>query len=201
MQQDFIHAAGIVMVKFYKNTDPTNGVGLFIIATKFSLDNLDEARHFIEFCGGEIEKEKSRKNALERFQHLIEDGTYTYFVDSSNGVPYSELPEEEQKKINHRQPESHKWSRWTPEKLVERDGWEEDEVYWFSLKNDFDYTYQVILKEGSIIYKPYFGRDKKIWVSEEIEGLPTPFPFADDWAEISKEEFEKGIYGDLWTNA
>lgn len=178
--------------KFFNNTNFYNGCGPSGVAIKFSLQSLEVARAFIKAFGGVIDSEKSREESYKHAQWLIEQGNYTYYHDEKNGTPYDKLPKKEQDKI--RAPswgDQGKWSKWTPELILERDGWYEGEVYWFSIQKDNTYTYQLILKEGDWIFRELLTSDPvKFRKAEDIDGNPA-IPYMGDWEEISEEEFKK----------
>ena len=179
--------------KFFKNTEIYNGCGPKGIAIPFSLENLNVARAFIIAFGGKIDSEKSRADAYKHAQWLIDQGSYTYYHDEQNGTPFNELPPEEQEKVGLGRWESErsKWSKWTPERILERDGWYEGEVYWFSIQKDNTYTYQLILKEGDWIFREFFGSDPYRFQKVEAVDGKSMLPYCNDWEEITQEEFEK----------
>lgn len=178
--------------KYFKNTNYFNGCGPKGIAMKFSLQGLEVARAFIKAYGGKIDSEKSRADAYKHAQWLIEQGSYTYYHDEENGTPYDKLPAEEQNKIRApRWGDQGKWSKWTPELILERDGWYEGEVYWFSIQKDDTYTYQLILKEGDWIFRELFTSDPvKFRKAADVDGNPA-IPYMEDWEEVSEEDFDK----------
>lgn len=121
---------------------------------QFHLKDLDDFRKWLKSKGAEIDSEKSREEAIEHAKWLLEEGHYDYFVDEQHGTPYSELSQEAQRKIGYSASSSTKWSPWTVDLLLQKDGWEPDEVYWFSIdRGDGEYCYQLILKEGDWVIK------------------------------------------------
>ena len=93
------------------------------------------------------------------------------------------MPEEDRYWIG-RDGSSRKWSKWTPEKILERDGWEEGEVYWFSISKDNTYTYQLILREGDwIAFCPAFinSFEGRLFMNVEKD---IDLPFKSEWKEI-----------------
>lgn len=178
--------------KFFKNTNFYNGCGPKGIAIKFTLQSLNVARAFIKGCGGVIDSEKSRADAYKHAQWLIDNGNYTYYIDCENGTPFEDLPKKEQEKIHAPQwGGKGKWTKWTPERILERDGWYEGEVYWFSIQKDDTYTYQLILKEGDWIFRELLTSDPvKFRKAEDIDGNPA-IPYMSDWEEVSEEDFDK----------
>lgn len=178
--------------KFFNNTNFYNGCGPSGVAIKFSLQSLEVARAFIKAFGGVIDSEKSREESYKHAQWLIEQGNYTYYHDEENGTPYDKLPAKERDKIYApRWGDPGKWSKWTPELILQRDGWYDDEVYWFSIQKDDTYTYQLILKEGDWIFRELLTSDPvKFRKAEDVDGNPA-IPYMSDWEEISEEEFKK----------
>lgn len=172
-------------IKVFENTDFWKGARA--VCWQFHLNELEETQKLIKTLGTnyayqKIDTEKSREHALEYAKWLIDSGNMDYYVDSE-GTPFEELPEEVQNKIGY-YGEGKKWSKWTPELILERDGWEEDEVYWFSISKDNTYTYQLILKEGDwIAFCPAFMNryDDRLFMNVEKD---IDLPFKSEWKEI-----------------
>lgn len=121
---------------------------------KFEMEHLDEIREYMKqltsLCNyNTIDSEKSRQDRYESWKKRIEEGkgecALTWYSDP-DGVPYSEVPESEREDWMSQCYTN--FSRWTPEHGLESEGWEPDEVYWFSISKNDTYTYQLILKEG-----------------------------------------------------
>ena len=175
-------------IKVFENTDTWKGERA--ICWQFHLSELEETQKLIKALGTNyiyqnIDSEKSRKDALEHAKWLIVSGNYTYYHDEENGTPFKDFPEEIQNKIGYYGYDyTRKWSKWTPELILERDGWEEDEVYWFSITKDDTYTYQLILREGDwIAFCPTFisHYDGRLFMNVEKD---IDLPFKSEWKEI-----------------
>ena len=98
------------------------------------MSDVSKIRNFINEIGQEIEHEYSREDAIKFCKKLLADGTYNSLpgVDN-NGQPL---------KV------------WTIDELLEQLGWQDNEVYWFSILSPrVGYSYQLILKPGDIIAK------------------------------------------------
>lgn len=181
---------------YFKATDEytQNTFGTKARIVQFHMKDLDDFRIWLEkVCNCVIESEKSREKQLEYYRSLIEKGTYSYYHDEDHGTPFSELPEEAQNKIgyNHNNTYS-KWSKWTPEKLVEYNGWHDGEIYWFSiLDSRTDRTYQLILKEGDWVTKMKY-RPNVFTCGEWFEDAKSPLPDFDNWEQISLDKYKRG---------
>lgn len=169
--------------KIYKNKGMWKGAEA--ICWQFHLDKLEETRSIIEKLGSlhafqKIESEKSREESLKYAQHLIDIGNYDYYHDEENGVPFDKHPKEAKEKLLQHSRGYGKWSKWTAEMILERNGWQKDEVYWFSITKDNTYTYQLILKDGDwICYCPKISLEDKDFFFNVGE-TPSP-PYSDDW--------------------
>lgn len=172
---------------FINNNQLGNGLGKFAKVVQFQMSNLDEFKKWLIVNGAKIEEIKYRKSALEHAENLIKNGTYDYYHDEENGTPFNELPEDAQAKLYGYCHGSGKWSKWTPERIIERNGWREDEVIWFSLLKDSTYTYQLILKDGDYVAREILGDDRKFYdIGDDIK-----LPYSTDWEELSLEDFIK----------
>lgn len=175
-------------IKVFENTDTWKGERA--ICWQFHLNELEETQKLIKALGTNyayqnIDSEKSREHDFDHAKQLIDLGNYTYYHDEENGIPYKDLPEEIKLKIGY-ESDSSKWSKWTPEKILERNGWEEDEVYWFSISKDDTYTYQLILREGDwIAFCPTFisHYDGRLFMNVEKD---IDLPFKSEWKEKTK---------------
>jgi len=173
---------------YFINNNLRNGLGKFAKVVQFQMSNLNEFKAWLIANGAKIEKIKSRKEALEHAENLIKNGTYDYYRDEEHGTPFNELPEDAQESLYRYCHGSGKWSKWTPEYLIERNGWQEDEVIWFSLlMGNSGYTYQLILKDGDYVAREILGDDRKFYdIGDDIE-----LPYSTDWKELSLMEFIK----------
>lgn len=98
------------------------------------MNDVNKVRNFINELGQEIEHEYSREDAIKFCKKLLADGTY----NSQPGTDRDGNP----------------LKVWTVEDLLEQLGWQDDEVYWFSILSPrVGYSYQLILKPGDIIAK------------------------------------------------
>ncbi len=175
-------------IKLFLNIEDKKQVAFVI---EFHLKEKDKLKKFIELCGSyctfdKIESEKTREECLKHAQWLIDRGNYTYYHDEENGTPFDELPSEEQEKVGlgYWESKRSKWSKWTPEKILEQNGWEEDEIYWLSLAKDNTYTYQLILKEGDFVYFAPLRPEYKFGNTIKIDGK-IALPYMSDWVEVS----------------
>lgn len=172
--------------KFYKNTQNGNTAILF----KFNLKDIDKFRKVLKQLGAkvsynQIDSEKSRASALKNAQKLIDSGSISYYLDTENGIPFSELPEKAQMKLKNYG--WSKWSKWTAEKWIAKDGWEPDEVYWFSITKNNTYTYQLILKEDDwVSFMPYDMYENQAFdnVGNKFIDGKLPIPNFDDYEEL-----------------
>lgn len=169
--------------KIYKNNNFWKGAEA--ICWQFHLDKLEETRSIIEKLGSlhafqKIESEKSREESLKDAQYLIDIGNYDYYHDEENGVLFDKLPKKDREKLYSYCRGSGKWSKWTAEKILEHNGWQKDEVYWFTISKDNTYNYQLILKDGDwICYCPKISlEDKNFFFNVGTESFP---PYKDDW--------------------
>jgi hypothetical protein len=173
-----------MLERYFTNTNhPYNGCGSSAVTVQFHMKDLDEIRKWIISKGGKIDVEKSYEEELKHYQHLIDIGNYSYYCDDKNGIPFNELPLEAQEKIGPGRWDRRdsKWSKWTPEKLLEQRGWEEGEVYWFSLHKDNTYTYQLILKEGDWICREYYEPNGRYFYNVDYD---CTLPYNSEWKEI-----------------
>lgn len=127
---------------------------------KFEMAHLDEIREHMkrlsEKCKygyNTIDDEKSREQMYNHWKKRIEETAGTsyelgWYCDNVYGIPYDQIPENERRGWMSG---SGKFSKWTPETALKQDGWEDGEVYWFSISKDSTYDYQLILKEGDWI--------------------------------------------------
>ena len=173
-------------IKLFLNIEDKRQVAF---VTEFHLKEKDKLKKFIELCGSycifeKIESEKTREESYKHAQHLIDIGNYDYFNDEENGTPFNELPEKDQEKLYTYCRGNGKWSKWTAEKLLERNGWYKDEVYWLSLTKDNTYTYQLILKEGDFVYFAPLNSEYKFGNTIKIDGK-IALPYMSDWVEVS----------------
>lgn len=110
-----------------------------------------------------VESHVTRDEALAQAQQLIDRGSLTTHYEKNGEV------------------------KWTAEDWIEYSkGWYPGEEFWISLSKNETYTYQVILKDGDVLY---FSRAFKepFGSSSDIEGL-NPLPCSNMWKE------EKGDY-------
>lgn len=133
--------------------------GKYAFAIRYK-NNIEDIQKFIEFFGSfnvfqKIEKSISRKEALEKAQRLIDTGTLSYRVDS-NGIPFDELPEDVKHEIS-RTFNGSKWSKWTAEDWIATNGWYPNDRHWFSISEDRDYVYQLILQEDDWVTYCTYG--------------------------------------------
>ena len=100
---------------------------------------LNEFRNWLKSNGAVIDSEKSREEAIKHAQWLLDNKKYDWYYDEKGEAedPYT-----------HR-----KITYYTVEKILEKNGWEPNEVYWFSLDCGNEYCYQLILKEGDWVLK------------------------------------------------
>lgn len=174
-----------VEIKTFKNKNTKAWEGKIAICWKFQLDKVDETRKIInifnELCTFEkIDSEKSVEDDRKQAQRLIDEGSYSWSLDPENGTPFEKLPEEVQEEIGW--PGSgRKWSKWTVEKLLQKWGWEEGEVYWFALSKDHVSVYPLILKDGDwICFCPALERDYHTFLNV---GQDCKLPYSSDWEE------------------
>lgn len=175
-----------------ENIDPNlkvfanNETGTVAFVTQFHLDKKEKLIEFInnlnKYCNYEkIEKAITREEALKHAQYLIDQEIY-YYGEDDEGTPFNELPKKVQEKIGERCGWGRKWTKFTPESVIARDGWEEDEVFWVSLTKDGTYTYQLILKDGD--YVSFIPTDeRKFWPAPYFDGKIW-LPNSSDWVEI-----------------
>lgn len=173
-------------VKVLKNVE----TDMLAVCWQFHLNKLEDTRDKIiklgEYCCFEkISSERSREGELKHAQWLIDTGVYDYYNDPENGTPFEDLSEEGKAKVGDDwNSHTKKWSKWTPEKIIARDGWYEDEVYWFSITKDADYTYQLILKDGDwIAYCPGLKNTYNVFLNC---GKECRLPNFSDWKEIKE---------------
>ena len=177
-------------IKVFENTETWKGERA--VCWQFHLNELEETQKLIKALGArhayqEIDSEKSYEQDLEHAKWLMEQGSsYDYYHDEENGIPFEKLPIEAQDKIGYHWGSYYKWSKWTPERIVASHGWEEDEVYWFSITKDDTYTYQLILKEGDwIAYCPVF---KDVYEGRIFMNVDSniSLPFKSEWKEVKQ---------------
>lgn len=170
-------------VKVFKNTEIWRDA--IAICWKFQLSKLDDTREIInkfnQYCAFEkIDSEKSIEDDRKQAQRLIDEGSYKWSLDPENGTPFEELPEEVQEEIGW-SGSGRKWSKWTVEKLLQKWGWEEGEVYWFALSKDRIYDHPLILKDGDwICYCPAISDRYNIFMNA---GQDCKLPYSSDWEE------------------
>ena len=168
--------------RFFTNTQhPNNGCGPFARAVQFHMEDLEEVRKWIQDNDGRIDSERSRKEMYEHAQWLIAQGNHDYYVDEENGIPFCKLPKSVQERLWDHGGAHRKWSKWTPEKILEDRGWEPDEVYWFSISKDSTYTYQLILKEGDWICRESYEPNRQPFYNV---GSECHLPYSSDWEEL-----------------
>lgn len=172
--------------QFFRNTQcPENGLGNFAKVVQFSLKNLDEFRNWLKDNGAVIDHEKSIKEDREHAQKLIDNGTYTYRVprQGEKGIPFEELPENIRNEMGwHGQ--GKEWVKWTVEDIIRSDGWEKDEVYWFSLDMGNGYCYQLILKDGSYVCREFNGDRHEFYTLSYFNNMPL-LPYNSDWVKTA----------------
>lgn len=129
------------------------------------------------------------KNPLKTAENMhngfLDTGRYDWHIAEPNDLTatlYENLPEEDQYKIGHSGC-NRRWSKWTVDEILAKDGWEPNEVYWFSLHKDDTYCYQLILKEGSYVCREYYGNDHKFYTLSVIDG-DVKLPDWSSWVEI-----------------
>ena len=175
-------------IKVFENTETYKGERA--VCWQFHLNEFEETQKLIKALGTnyayqKIETEKSRKDALEHAKWLIENGNYKWYSDPENGTLWEDLPEEDRGWIG-RNGSARKWSKWTPELILKQSGWEEDEVYWFSISKNDIYTYQLILREGDwIAFCPVFINhyDGRLFINVQKD---IDLPFKSEWKEITR---------------
>ena len=170
--------------RIFKNlVTPYNNCGPYVKVVQFQMKNLNDFRKWIVDNNGVIDREKSREESYKHNQHLIDIGNYDYFNDEENGTPFDELPKKDQEKLYGYCRGHGKWSKWTAEKLLERDGWEKDEVYWFSLQKDNTYDYQLILREGDFVCREAYEPNHRPFYTI---GSECRFEHSSEWKEIKE---------------
>lgn len=120
---------------------------------------------------------------------LLDNKYLTYHIDP-NGTPFSELSEEDQTEIGYSGSAS-KWSKWTVDEILRRNGWYDDDLVWFSLEKDNTYTYQIILQDGMWLYfAPFLSHDNEPFGYVKDNGIENaaPLPYMYDWAEVKFSE-------------
>ena len=172
----------------FKNTEMWEGA--IALCWQFHLDKVEETRDIINRLADgagyvktqHICEEKSREGERERFQKLIDNGTYTWGVDPDG------ITEEEVEKIDPNfSPgwgySGNRWTKWTADLLLKKNGWEDDEVYWFSIEKGNGLCYQLILKDGDwICYCPRLEDVLNVFLN--VGEDPSRLPYSSDWEEI-----------------
>ena len=173
----------------FKNTEIW--AGAIALCWQFHLDKVEETRNIINKMADHLGyvriqhicEEKSREDEKKRFQKLIDDGVYGWAVDDDG------LTEEEVKKID---PDfspgwgysGNRWTKWTADLLLKKNGWDDGEVYWFSIDKDNGLCYQLILRDGDwICFCPRLENVVNVFFN--VGEDPSSLPYSSDW-----EEFE-----------
>ena len=172
--------------RYFKNNEfPYNGFGKCAKVVQFHLAELDEFRQWLQENGAHIDSEKSIEDCRKHAQWLLDTGRYDWHIAEPNDLTatlYENLPKEDQYKIGYSGCNC-RWSKWTVDEILAKDGWEPNEVYWFSLHKDDTYCYQLILKEGSYVCREYYGDDHKFYTLSVIDG-DVKLPDWSSWVEI-----------------
>ena len=167
----------------FENTEMWKGA--IAICWQFHLDKVEETREIInkfnQYCAFEkIDSEKSIEDDRKQARRLIDEGSYGWCLDPENGTLYEELSEKEQEELGWHG-SGRKWSKWTVEKLLQKWGWEDDEVYWFSIGKGNGFCYQLILKDGDwICCCPAISNRYNVFINV---GQDCKLPYSSDWEE------------------
>lgn len=182
--------------KVYENTELWEGGKAFCF--QYHKGDEDKVENVINFFNAfvpynKIESKKTRAEAEEHAQWLIDKGTYSYYIADPNDLTatlYENLAPEEQAKIGY-SGAGRRWAKWTVDKILRQNGWYDDDLVWFSLEKDNTYTYQIILQDGMWLYfAPFLSHDNEPFGYVKDNGIEgaAPLPYMYDWAEVKFSE-------------
>ena len=174
--------------KVYENTELWKGGKAFCF--QYHKGDEDKIENVINFFNtfvsyNKIESKITRAEAEKHAKWLIDSKNYTYHLDP-NGTPFDELSEEDKMGIGYSSSGS-RWSKWTVDEILRKNGWYDDDLVWFSLEKDNTYTYQIILQDGMWLYfAPFLSHDNEPFGYVKNTGIEdaAPLPYMYDWAEV-----------------